>query len=629
MPPWNIESAASRRKRYSSPLVLCLALAAPIACNDDGDRTGDEPGTAGSSGKAATGGSAGSGGKTGAGGTAGGAGGKSPAGGTDDSGGKSAAGGTADSGGKSAVGGAAGAGGTPDTGGVGAGAGDAGQQSGGSSNDGGSDGLAGGGHAGAPAETCGGELARPRTRWTAYVVENDLGQTTLFAAKSGALNAAVPLLEVESPITSLTWSPNGRFLAFVHDQGPFSSALHVVDFDGEELEVMDVAVAGNETPGSPRWSPDSTRLLYAEPSSTSELRVVDFSTAAPGATAIFRNCPQGVYSDYPCLGSFIQPLRLEWSPTGNDLAGIFVAQFFTDFGTGSAADLFLLRPESAVSGKLASPYVPNFDPARRGVTPESLVWSPDGARVASTGSFEDTGSVTEAYVFAVSGASAAPIKLHADLAEPNEGVRPSLAWASATTVVYASDASSAGAHALLSIDVSAPNAGTSPNPQTLLSAAGGSILEFALSPDRSSVLVLRQAPEADAATLTVFPFGQAPLSAPHEVSSSVATVGEGFGASAQWSEDSKLLAFAEEGAATLKIAGRMRDGSSCIASSLEVDIPAETWRWLADESSVVMLDATGIHRLPAGSNAREPLSAPLEPNERITGWAVQPRGNLE
>ena len=621
MPPWNIESAASRRKRYSSPLVLCLALAAPVACNDDGDRTGDEPGTAGSSGKAATGGTAGSGGKTGAGGTAG-------------SGGKSAAGGTADSGGESAAGGAAGAGGnggggTPDAGGVGASAGDGGQQSGGSSNEGGSDSLAGGGHAGAPTETCGGELTPPRTRWTAYVVENELGQTTLFAAKSTALDAAVPLLEVESPITSLTWSPNGRFLAFVHDQGPFSSTLHVVDFDGEEPEVIDVAVGGNETPGSPRWSPDSTRLLYAEPSSTSELRVVDFSTAAPGASTIFRNCPQGAYSDYPCLGSFIQPLRLEWSPTGNDLAGIFVAQFFTDFSTGSAADLFLLRPESAVSGKLASPYVTSFDPARRGVTPQSLVWSPDGARVAYTGSFEDTGSVTEAYVFAVSGASAAPIKLHSDLAEPNEGVRPGLEWASATTVVYASDASSAGAHALLSIDVSALTVGTSPNPETLLSAAGGSILEFALSPDRSSVLVLRQAPEADAATLTVFPFGQAPLSEPHEVSASVATVGEGFGASAQWSEDSKLIAFAEEGAATLKIAGRMLDGSSCMASSLEVDIPAETWRWLADESSVVILDATGIHRLPAGSNAKEPLSAPLEPNESITGWAVQTRGKLE
>jgi hypothetical protein len=356
--------------------------------------------------------------------------------------------------------------------------------------------------------------------------------------------------------------------------------------------------------------------------------VVDFSAAAPGETAIFRDCPQGAYSD-PCLGSFLQPLRLEWSPTGSDLAGIFVSQFFTSFSTGSAADLFLLRPESAVSGKLASPFVPSFDPARRGVTPESFVWSPDGARVAYTGSFEDTGSVAEAYVLAVADASATPIKLHSDLAEPNEGVRPGLEWASATTVVYASDASSAGAHALLSIDVSALNGGTSPNPETLVSAAGGSILEFALSPDRRSVLVLRQAPEANAATLTVFPFGQAPLSEPHEVSASVATVGQGFGASAQWSANSKLIAFADEGAATLKIAGRLRDGSSCVASSSEAGSPAETWHWLADESSVVIMDATGIHRLPAGSDAREPLSAPLKANQSINGWAVQPHGKRE
>jgi Tol biopolymer transport system component len=591
-------SSPGRPKRYSSALVLGLALIASAACGADGgdDDEGDAPGTAGS---------AGSSGKAG----------------TGSDGGKAGAGGTAGASGVSATAGAA----------ASAGAGGDGQESGGMSNDGGDDGRAGrGGQGGVSAETCGGELAPPLERWTAYVIETDLGQTTLFAAKSGALSAAVPLLEAESRITNLTWSPNGRFLAFVLDQGAYSSTLHVVDFSAEEPSgVIDVATDANETPGSPRWSPDSTRLLYAEPSFTSELRVVDFAASAPGATAVFRNCPQGAYSDLPCLGSFVQPLRLDWSPTGNDLAGVFISQFFTDFSTGSAADLFVLRPESEVGGKLASPFVPSFDAARHGVTPVSLVWSPDGARVAYTGSFEDTGSVSEAYVFALSRAAAAPIKLHPDLGEPRRGVRAGIQWASATTIVFASDGSSAEAHELLSLDVSDPNIETAPAPETLLTADGGSILEFALSPDRSSVLVLREAPASDAATLTVFPYREVPLSEPREVSWTVAPVAGGFATSARWSADSKLLAFAADGAANLKIAGRSADGSSCVAASLEVESLAETWHWLADESSVVLLDAEGIRRLHAGSASGELLSPPLQPNASIIGWAVQPRGTPE
>jgi WD40-like Beta Propeller Repeat len=583
----------TRRNRYLSPLAFCLALAAAVACGDDGDGTGGH-------------GAAGSNGKSGAGGTAG-------------------------TSGKMGTAGSPGSGGDPSVGGVGASAGEAGQDGGGSSEGGGSDGLGGGGgQGGAPADTCGGALAPPLARWTAYVVENDLGQTTLFATKSGALDAPVTVLQAESPVTSLTWSPNGRFLAFVIDQGAQASSLHVVDFSGAEPSgVIDVATGANETPGSPRWSPDSAALLYAEPSFTTELRVVDFSSGTPGETVVFGGCPQGAYSDLPCLGAYVHPLRLEWSPTGNDLAGVFQSQFSTEFGTGSAADLFLLRPEPQLKGKLASPFVPSFDAARRGVTSKSFVWSPDGAHVAYTGAFEDTGSVSEAYVFAVSGASAAPIKLHADVAEPKDGVLPSLAWASATTVVFASDANASGTHELFSIDVSTPNLGTSPTPAALLSAAGGSVLAFALSPDRSSVLVLRQAAEGETATLTVFPYGQAPLGLPLEVSSTVATVGEDFSASAQWSADSKLLAFLDDGATSLKIAGRLRDDSACIASTVEVESPTEAWHWLADEPSLVVLDATGIHRLHAGSPIAEPLSAPLEGNESIADWTVQPRGEQE
>jgi hypothetical protein len=206
-----------------------------------------------------------------------------------------------------------------------------------------------------------------------------------------------------------------------------------------------------------------------------------------------------------------------------------------------------------------------------------------------------------------------------------------MAWVSATSVVFASDLNSSAERELFVIDVSNPNAVGFPAPEPLSSASGGPVITFALSPDRTSVLVLRQTSEDETANLTVFLYEGAPLTEPLEISATVSAIGDSFNASAQWSADSKLVAFVEQndGATRLAIAGLLPDGSVCVATSLEVDSPSETWHWLTDESSLTALDATGVYRLHAGSEAAERMSAPLEPNEGIVEWATQPRGTVE
>jgi WD40 repeat protein len=479
-------------------------------------------------------------------------------------------------------------------------------------------------------------IAPPLARWTAYVSMNVYGQTQLWAAKSDAQDEAILLHESEYPLTSLRWSPDGRFLAFVdQDGGLWASSLYLVDFKGNEpAEAIAIDDSGgSEMSGTPTWSPDSTQLAYAEPFNSTELRIIDLSSGSPAAPARFGfNCPQGAYASIPCLGSYLQPLRMEWSPTGKTLALLVVSEFFANFSTGSAADLFLLDNDAPEGdGQLASPFVPSFDPARRGVAPETFVWSPEGSSVAYAGSFEDTSSVAETYAFRLGGEPAMPLKLHIDLGSPNEGTRGRVGWASETVVLFASDLTTPSVHELFSTDVSDPGALGFPSPETLLDASGGSVLTFGLSPDRGSIFVLRKGSESQTAKLSVFAYDGAPLTDALEVSSKVASVGGGFGASAKWSLDSELVGFVEQegGTSTLTIAGFLADGASCATSSLEVDALTDSWHWLEDESSVVLLDATGVHRLNAGSGSAERLSGDLAEDETIVAWAVQPRGEIE
>lgn len=479
------------------------------------------------------------------------------------------------------------------------------------------------------------DIAPTRERFTAYVTSNDYGQTTLWATRSNAPNEAILIHESEYSLTSLQWSPDGRWLAFVQNGGPWASSLGAVDFgSGEPSNVMMVdESAGYEVVGTPRWSPHSSRLAYAESYGSAQLRLSDVSSGVPSAPIAFgMNCPQGAFQEFPCLGAYLQPISMDWAPGGEHLAITVTSQFFTEFATGSAADLFLLQPDAPESvGNLASPFVPSFDPARRGVAEQTFAWSPAGTSVTFSGSFEDGGSVAEAYTFEVSGESATPIKLHPDIEAPHEGVRSPLVWASETTIVFEADINVPSAHELFALDVSDPSMPDFPDPQTLLSASDGSILMFGLSPDRTSVFVVREAVDGDDGLLSVYSYRDAPLTGPRELSTKVERVNGGFRESAQWSADSGLLAFVEreEEQHTLTVVGLPTEGTSCVTSSVDVDTLSQGWHWLKDEASVVFLNAQGVQRLHANGVVVERLSAEPETGQSVVEWAVQPRSGVQ
>jgi WD40-like Beta Propeller Repeat len=478
------------------------------------------------------------------------------------------------------------------------------------------------------------ELMPTRVRWSAYVVDDGFGTFRLWSKRGN--EAPVLLHEVGSALSDLRWSDDGKWLAFVEANSDFVAYVQVVDFRGEQP--LGPIPVGNweESAGSPRWSPDSTRLVYAgvnglEPPG---LRLVDVSGASPSApVAIAENCPQGAYAEFPCL-FFNQPAMLEWSPDGTRVA-FLTAPFFDDTGTGSAADLFVVAAAVGEAGVLASPFVPPFGQARRGVAAATFAWSPDGARVAYAGSFEDSGNIAEAYVFDVGAEDSQPIKLHGDLTAPNEGAqRFPMVWGSNAQVLFSSDLTTAGTPALFSVDIAAtPDAGipdggsmgvelSSP---TLI--VDGPVHSAALSPDGNSLLVVSTVGVAPSGTLTVHAF-DGTISNPRQVTANLTEVGGGFEAAARWAPGGSLLAFVETGVSfgsLFSMVGFLNDGGVCPVASFLLAEPEPNWNWLAGESSIVVNEpASGVRRLAAEAVEAEMLSATLDDASVVSSWAVQP-----
>lgn len=99
----------------------------------------------------------------------------------------------------------------------------------------------------------------PNSRQIAYPVHANQPEIRLYDVESGQVKILIRLNNFEH-ISGLSWSPDGRFLAFTRGDGRFQPrSIWVVSTDGSKQQhLIDDGLM-------PNWSPDGQYILYARP----------------------------------------------------------------------------------------------------------------------------------------------------------------------------------------------------------------------------------------------------------------------------------------------------------------------------------------------------------------------------
>ncbi len=119
----------------------------------------------------------------------------------------------------------------------------------------------------------------PDGRWIAYTVKSVVEKpgssgelvyrTQLWLASTDGRTPPRPLTHGEQAVSSPQWSPDGRQIAFVRNEGG-KAQLWLLPFAAGGEPVALTKLDTNVT--SPRWSPDGTRLAFTTALSTTEVR---------------------------------------------------------------------------------------------------------------------------------------------------------------------------------------------------------------------------------------------------------------------------------------------------------------------------------------------------------------------
>ncbi len=203
--------------------------------------------------------------------------------------------------------------------------------------------------------------------------EDNAFETEIFLARTGS--QPVQLTRAKKSSMSPSWSPDGKWLAFVSDRTD-KRQIYVISPDGgEALPITNV----DEGVGSFSWSPDgrSIALTMTEPKSETQkerdkkygefvvedqdyrmthLHVIDVD---PAATATPRRLTSGPFT----VGSF------DWSPDAKSIA--FDHRIDPNLSNSGTADISIVTVTDGSVRKLVAQEGPDSRP----------VWSPDGSHI--------------------------------------------------------------------------------------------------------------------------------------------------------------------------------------------------------------------------------------------------------
>jgi hypothetical protein len=198
------------------------------------------------------------------------------------------------------------------------------------------------------------------------------------------------------------WSPDGRLIAWLKQTGPSSARdVWVMNSDGTAQRRFTNDGGSKSTL---KWSPDSSRLLYSQSTSRSEVRVLDVATAtvrsltqagswelspawSPDGTEIaLVSGSRLVVADADGTGRREVPTTAQvdspaWSQDGEHIAFVGTRMFpeqGTRYGPLTMADVYVIRADGTGERRLTGSVIEGFVPMPGGTSPS---WWPDSSRL--------------------------------------------------------------------------------------------------------------------------------------------------------------------------------------------------------------------------------------------------------
>lgn len=170
------------------------------------------------------------------------------------------------------------------------------------------------------------------------------------------------VIRARRPMRDLSWSPDGRWLAFSCGGTRTNDAeICLVRSDGSQRQVL----TDNEVwDDQPAWSPDGSRLVFTRSGLTNTLVMI--LDIANGSEREIANLPLGAHDP-------------EWSPTGDSIALVAAV--------GTRGDIHVMDPDgSNITNITNTPNVPEL----------GISWAPSGERIVFSRflTSDDTGATS-------------------------------------------------------------------------------------------------------------------------------------------------------------------------------------------------------------------------------------------
>ncbi len=199
---------------------------------------------------------------------------------------------------------------------------------------------------------------------------------------------------IEPPISHVSWSPNGQWIAYYWQAHDGHIYMAVADQTGRQVQQQVLVSQPDEIVQFDQWSADSTYIAVSDQTSDFTHNIYTFYSIPDLKAIRLGDIAKNLLNSDCGSGSISISYCAHWSPQGHRVA--FILANFSDFNAvfaGINKKLVILEPGTVE--------VHMFNLPANDTVRQTLLWSPDGLYIALA--FADAGSEGQISLFGVDG----------------------------------------------------------------------------------------------------------------------------------------------------------------------------------------------------------------------------------